>query len=92
VQVVWTRGALYQLTATGAYIGEDSPDVALSVVQRIFASADLLADFPQFGALTDRPNTRTYKVPQLPYRVFYRVRPRLDRIEVLRVAHGRRLR
>jgi toxin ParE1/3/4 len=92
VQVVWTRGALRQLTAIGAYISEDSPDVALSVVQRIFASADLLADFPQFGAPTDRPNTRTYKVPRLPYRVFYRVRPRLDRIEVLRVAHGRRLR
>jgi len=88
VQVVWTRGALRQLTAIGAYISEDSPDVALSVVQRIFASADLLADFPQFGAPTDRPNTRTYKVPRLPYRV----RPRLDRIEVLRVAHGRQLR
>jgi len=92
VQVIWTRGALRQLTAIGAYIAQDSPDAALSVVQRIFASADLLADFPQLGAPTDRPNTRTYKVPRLPYRIFYRVRPRLNRIDILRVVHGRQSR
>ncbi len=90
MEVVWSRGATRQVEAIGAYIARDSPDNARSVVARLYAAADLLGDFPGLGEASDVPNVRSWKVPDLPYRLFYRVRR--GRLTVVRVVHGRQFR
>jgi hypothetical protein len=46
---------------------------------------------PASGAPGDVPNTRTVKVPGLPYRIIYRVRGRDEQVlEILRIHHEAR--
>ncbi len=90
MEIVWSRGATRQVEGISAYIARDSPDNARSVVARLYAAADLLGDFPHLGEVTDVPNVRSWNVPSLPYRIFYRVRR--SRLTVVRMMHSRQLR
>ncbi len=79
-----------QLQDIGAYIAQDSRDAAERVVDRIYAADDLRGTQSGLGEATDVANVRSWKIPGVPYRLFYRARA--GRVTILRVVHGRQLR
>lgn len=88
-RVEWTLRALDDLHEIHDFISRDSPQAAAGLVERIFASTDRLALFPQSGRIVP-------EFPALPYREIivssYRVLYRLenDRVLIAAVVHGRR--
>jgi len=87
MQVVWTARALRDLGSLRAHIARDRPEAAERQVERILAAAARLAQFPDIGRPGRRAGTRELVVSQTPYLMPYRVRG--ERVEVLRVLHGR---
>ncbi|ABA56968.1 Plasmid stabilization system [Nitrosococcus oceani ATCC 19707] len=82
--------ALQNLDAEAAYIAQDNPAAARRVVQTIVDAINLLSDNPALGRPGRVPGTRELVVADTHYLVPYRVRPRLQQIEVLRVFHTSR--
>ena len=76
MQVKWLNKALQNLDDEAEYIAKDDPAAARQLVQRIVAAVI--------------HGTRELLVPKTRYIVPYRVRPRLQRIEILRVFHTSR--
>jgi len=87
MKVKWLRKALKNLEQEAAYIARENPAAANAVVQRIYNSVSLLADNPTLGHPGRIPDTRELVIPDTRYIVPYRVRSRLDQIEILRVFH-----
>lgn len=88
MQVKWLNKALHNLDEEADYIAQDDPAAARSLVQRIHDAVDLLADNPALGRPGRIHGTR--ELPDTRYVIPYRVRPRSDRIEILRVFHTSR--
>ena len=90
MQVKWLTTALQNLDQEASYIAKDDPQAAKLVVQRIQRAVNLLAENPALGHPGRIHGTRELVVPDTRYIVPYRVRPRLERIEILRVFHSSR--
>lgn len=60
------------------------------IVQKTFDSVNLLPDNPAMGKSGRLHGTRERVVAGTRYIIPYRVRPRLNRIEILRVFHASR--
>ena len=90
MQVRWLRKALKNLDQELAYIAEDNPLAARLVAQRIEKAVKLLAESPTLGRPGRIPGTHELVIPKTRYIIPYRVRPRLRRIEILRVFHTSR--
>lgn len=90
MQVKWLRKALQNLDDEAEYIAQEDPEAARIVVQRIVKAIELLKGNPALGHPGRIHGTRELVVPDTRYIVPYRVRPRLDRIEILRVFHTSR--
>lgn len=88
--VNWTEAALGDLDGIQTYIARHSEQYARTMVARIFARADELADQPEFGAIVQE-----YEEPSLrelfedPYRIVYRIVDP-ERIDVVAVIHAAR--
>lgn len=88
--LIWSRPALADVDEIEAYIASHSPSNARKVVERIFAAANKLRDFPYAARMVPEwqdPQVRETFVHS--YRVIYRVTN--STIEVVAVFHGRRL-
>lgn len=90
MQVKWLRKALQNLDDEAEYIAKDDPQAAQLVVERIAQTVSLLAENPSLGHLGRLPGTYELVIPKTRYIVPYRVRSRLQRIEILRVFHALR--
>jgi len=90
VEIRWLRKALRNLDSEASYIEKDDPAAARIVVQRIFDAVNLLAENPALGHPGRIDNTRELVVPDARYIVPYRIMPRLNRVEILRVFHASR--
>lgn len=90
MQIKWLRKALKNLDDEAEYIAQDDPQAARVVVQRIVQTVSLLSDNPSLGHPGRLPGTHELVIPKTRYIVPYRVRPRLQRIEILRVFHASR--
>ena len=90
MRVKWLNKALQNLNDEATYIAQDDPVAARFVVQRVFDQVDLLADNPALGRPGRIHGTRELVIPDTRYIIPYRVRPRLDQIEILRVFHTSR--
>ena len=90
MQVKWLKRALQNLDDEAKYIAQDDPEAARQVAQRIVDAINLLPDNPALGHPGRIHGTRELVVPNTRYIVPYRVRPRLNRIEILRVFHTSR--
>lgn len=90
VQIKWLRKALQNLEREASYIAREDPAAAQKVVQRIHAAVSLLSKNPALGHPGRIDGTRELVVPGTRYIVPYRVMPRLDRVEILRVFHSSR--
>ncbi len=87
MQTKWLRKALENLDNEATYIARDNPAAARDIVQHIYRTVALLADNPAPGHPGRVPGTRELVVPDTRYIIPYRVNPRLQRIEILRVFH-----
>ena len=90
MEIKWLRNALKNLDREAEYIAKDDPQAAQLVVQRIHHTVSLLSDNPALGHPGRLPGTHELVIPKTRYIVPYRVRPRLHRIEILRVFHASR--
>ncbi len=90
MEIKWLRKALKNLDQEAEYIAKDDPAAARLVVQRIIHTIYLLKDNPSLGHPGRLPGTNELIIPKTRYIVPYRVRPRLQRIEILRVFHASR--
>ncbi|MBZ5542166.1 MAG: type II toxin-antitoxin system RelE/ParE family toxin [Acidobacteriia bacterium] len=88
MRIVWTEQAISDLAEIEAYIEQDRPQAAGRVAAHLVSSVEHLAEFPHLGKQGRRPGTRELVIP--PYFITYRLRP--ERLEILSVWHGRRLR
>ena len=93
MKIKWLRKALENIEheAETTYISQKNPAAANELVQRIYDSVSLLADKPSLGHPGRIPDTRELIVPDTHYIVPYRVKPRLKKIEILRIFHTSRM-
>jgi toxin ParE1/3/4 len=90
MQIKWLRKALKNLDDEAEYIAQEDPQAARLVVHRVVQAVSLLSDNPALGHPGRVPGTHELVIPKTRYIVPYRVRPRLQRIEILRVFHTSR--
>lgn len=90
MQVRWLNKALQNLDDEAGYIAQEDPLAAKLVVQRIVDAVNLLPGNPALGHTGRIHGTRELVVPDTCYIVPYRVRPDLQRIEILRIFHTSR--
>lgn len=90
MQVKWLNRGLENLDDEASHIAKNDPEAARLVVSRIWKVVNLLADNPSMGHPGRIHGTRELVVPDSRYVIPYRVRPRLGRIEILRVFHTSR--
>lgn len=90
MQVKWLNKALQNLDDEASYIALEDPAATELVVQRIVDAVNLLPTNPAMGRAGRISGTRELIVPDTRYIIPYRVKPRLERIEILRVFHTTR--
>ena len=90
MQVKWLAEALRNIDDEAEHISLDRPAAARAVVRCIYDATNLLRDNPALGRPGRINGTRELVVPGTRYIIPYRVRPRLNRIEILRVFHTSR--
>jgi addiction module RelE/StbE family toxin len=88
MEVFWLEGALADLSEIVEYIAERNPAAATNVAAALHRAAARLGIHPRAGRRGRVAGTRELVVPRLPFVIAYRMGP--DRIEVVRVIHGRR--
>jgi len=86
--ITWLPRAAKDLDAQLDYIEQDSVQAANAVAERIQIQTRQLIQFPELGRLGRKPGTRELVISRTALVVVYRVRPKLDRIEILRLLHA----
>jgi addiction module RelE/StbE family toxin len=89
-RVRFTRAANDDLAAIAAYIKRDNPRAAESVGRRIEQLCVSLAFAPSMGRAAEKPGTRKFSVPGLPYKVVYAYHDQADCVFILRIYHTAR--
>ncbi|MBL8828811.1 MAG: type II toxin-antitoxin system RelE/ParE family toxin [Planctomycetaceae bacterium] len=73
------------------HIAEQSPVAAEQVRAALFAATDVLAQFPEIGAMYEGDECgRTREINCYRYRIFYRVRPVERRVDIILLWHSAR--
>lgn len=86
--IVWLAQAIADRDAQLDYVADLSPQSAIDLGDRIEAHISNLAAFPRMGRLGRETGTYELVVTDTPYIVVYRVKPRLKRVEIIRLLHG----
>ena len=87
-EVRWSQGALGDLNAIGEYFERTSRQYARSIVARLYAAPEVLADHPDLGGVVPEVEVdHIREIVREGYRVVYVVTDEL--VEVLAVLHGR---
>ena len=89
MRVTWTEQAVSDLVEIREYIAQDNPSAAAGVAGRILEVVDRLEENPKIGRVGRIRGTRELVVTRTPYVIPNRIRN--ERIELLRVLHGRQL-
>lgn len=87
--IVWLPRAEKDLDAQLDHIEQDSVQAADAVADRIAHQAGQLAQFPELGRAGRKRGTRELVISRTSLVLVYRVRPKLARVEVLRLLHAR---
>jgi toxin ParE1/3/4 len=88
MRLVFDDQALADIEDIFAWIAEESPAAAKTVIKRLFSSTELLISFPFMGHAGRDPDTFEWVVPRLPYVVVYEVDQAQERVVVTAVFHG----
>ncbi len=90
-EVVWAESALAAVEAAVRYASEYSSEAADSLRSAFFASTDVLAKFPEIGAVYEADESgRTREIGCRQYRIFYRLRKSHRRVDIILVWHSSR--
>jgi plasmid stabilization system protein ParE len=92
MNVRFTLEALTHIATIRSYIKGRSAAAAAHVIQRIFADAERLEEFPHLGHVGVVPGTHELKVQGLPYIVVHEVHDDKNEVIVIGVFHGARQR
>ncbi|MFN3349271.1 type II toxin-antitoxin system RelE/ParE family toxin [Pseudorhodoplanes sp.] len=90
MRVVFDDRAVEDLEDIYRFISAENPHAARSVVLRIVASVERLADFPRMARNGQVEDTREWVMPRLPYIAVYRVYAERDEVVIVGVFHGAR--
>jgi toxin ParE1/3/4 len=88
MKLVFDDQAIADLENIFAWIAQDSPATAKTVIDRLFSSIELLMSFPMIGHVGRDPETYEWVVPRLPYIVVYEIDREREIIIVSAVFHG----
>jgi addiction module RelE/StbE family toxin len=88
MKLIFDDQALADLEDIFAWIAQDSPSTAKTVIDRLFSSSELLISFPFMGHAGRDTETFEWVVPRLPYVVVYEVDQAQERVVVTAVFHG----
>jgi toxin ParE1/3/4 len=88
MKVRFTLEALTHITAIRFCVEGRSPQAAAHIMERIFAEADRLGEFPQLGRIGVVPGTYEWTVPRLPYIIVHELHDDSNEVTVLGVFHG----
>ncbi len=88
MRLIFDDRALADLEEIYNWIAQDNRQSAKAVVERVYASIELLASFPYMGRLGRDESTREWVVPRLPYIVVYEVHEQRDEVIIAAVFHG----
>jgi len=87
-EVRWSQGALGDLDAVGEYFERTSHQYARSIVGRLYAAPEVLADHPMLGRVVPEVEVDYIReIVREGYRIVYVVSG--DLVEILAVLHGR---
>jgi toxin ParE1/3/4 len=89
VKLFWLPRARADVSSAIAYIASEDPRVALEQLDEIERQTDRLIEYPELGRMGRRAGTRELSIVRTPFVLVYRLRPRLRRIEILRLLHSR---
>jgi toxin ParE1/3/4 len=90
-EIVWTEPATAQLQDAITYVAERNPPAAERIASEILQRVELLKSSPLMGSVYPaNPPGRYRKLAVSGYRIFYRVKPEANRVEILAVWHGSR--
>ncbi len=87
MRVVWLDKAEDDYDWQIEYIRARNPSAALEQDERIERQIDALAELPEKGRAGRIKGTRELIIQGTPFVAVYRVRPRLQRIEILLLLH-----
>lgn len=88
MDVFWLEAAIADIEEIIAYIEADNPAAARHGASGLYDAATRLGSHPRIGRRGRNRGTRELVVPSLPSIIAYRIRS--NRVEVIRVIHGRR--
>lgn len=91
-KIEWTKTAQQSLSEIVQCIAQDKPAAAENFRQKVFQKVGLLKQSPYLGRVVpefDSPTRRELLYGN--YRIVYRLRPRLGKIQIIVVWHGKRL-
>lgn len=88
MNIIWLPAARANRTNAIDYIALENPSAALDQLDEIERQSDMLAVYPEIGRVGRRHGTRELVVKRTPFILVYRLRPRLKRVEILRLLHG----
>ncbi len=90
MKLVFDDLALADLEGIYDWIAKDNPSATKAVVERLFASVEHLATFPQMGHVGRDEGTYEWVVPRLPYIVVYELHSESNELIVVAIVHGAR--
>lgn len=89
--VNWSESALSDAEAAVRYVAEQSPAAGEALRAALFAATDVLAKFPEIGAVYEGDESgRTREINCYRYRIFYRVRADQRRVDIILLWHSAR--
>lgn len=88
MRLEWLASARANRTHAIAYIALENPRAALDQLDEIERQTDRLIEYPEMGRIGRMRGTRELVVNRTPFIIVYRVRPRVKRVEILRLLHG----
>jgi plasmid stabilization system protein ParE len=86
------RRALTDAGSLHDYVAAQDPAVALAIETAIRRACNALAHAPYANPSTSRPNVYRMPIRKYGITVFYRVRPRLATVQILRIVRSKRVR
>ena len=90
-RLVFSKRADRDLQEIGDYIAQDSPLVARNFVRELREHCRLLRTIPMMGRARPDAGEDMRSFTHRSYMIYYRYHAALDRAEIVRIWHGRRL-
>jgi len=88
LKIVWLPRAEKNLDDQLDYIEQDSIKAADAVAERVQQQVQQLSAFPELGRAGRKRGTRELVISRTSLVLVYRLRPKLARLEIIRVLHA----